>query len=105
VPDPGVVSNCAPGNNFNGTLGPSVITHSQTLTGWTIGGGVEAMLGHNWLARAEYRYADFGTVNFNDVRTCTGCTFPAQSTPLSVSYAMRVATQTAMVGLAYKFGN
>jgi outer membrane immunogenic protein len=69
-----------------------------------LGGGIEAMLGGNWLVRAEYRYADFGTINFTDVRICTGCTFPAQASPLVVTNALRVTTQTATVGLAYKFG-
>jgi outer membrane immunogenic protein len=30
-------------------------------TGWTIGGGVEAMFAQNWSAKIEYLYADFGT--------------------------------------------
>jgi outer membrane immunogenic protein len=101
----GATANCAPGNYFNGTLGPAAISHSQTRTGWTIGGGVESMLGQNWLIRAEYRYADFGTFNVNDVRTCTGGCIVSEGSPLSISYAMRVTTQTAMVGVAYKFGN
>jgi outer membrane immunogenic protein len=104
VPNP-ATGNCAAGNFFNGTLGPATTAHSQTLTGWTIGGGVETMLGQNWLARAEYRYADFGTDTVNDVRTCTGGCIVGQASPLSISYAMRVATHTAMVGVAYKFGN
>jgi outer membrane immunogenic protein len=99
------VATCAPGNFFNGTLGPAVLNDSTTRTGWTVGGGIEALLGGNWLVRAEYRYADFGTVDFTDVRTCTGCHPNAfQATPLVVSNALRVVTHTAMVGLAYKFG-
>jgi outer membrane immunogenic protein len=100
-PDAGT---CTPGNFFSGTLGPAVLNDSTTRTGWTLGGGIEALLGGNWLVRAEYRYADFGTVNFTDVRTCTGCApVPAQATPLVVTNALRLTTQTATVGLAYKF--
>jgi outer membrane immunogenic protein len=33
----------------------------QWRTGWTIGGGVEAMFAPNWSAKIEYLYADFGT--------------------------------------------
>jgi outer membrane immunogenic protein len=29
-------------------------------SGWTIGGGVEAAIGGNWTAKAEYLYLDFG---------------------------------------------
>jgi opacity protein-like surface antigen len=96
---------CTPGNFFSGTLGPASISQSDTRIGWTIGGGAEWMLSPNWLVRAEYRYADFGTANFTDVRTCTGCTPNGfQATPLVVSNALRVVTHTATVGLAYKFG-
>ena len=35
-------------------------TISTTRTGWTVGGGVEAVVTGNWLARAEVRYADYG---------------------------------------------
>lgn len=33
---------------------------SDTLTGWTIGGGVEFAATNNLILRAEYRYSDFG---------------------------------------------
>ena len=32
---------------------------SETLSGWTIGGGLEHMLHHNWSVFAEYNYASF----------------------------------------------
>jgi outer membrane immunogenic protein len=103
VPAPGVASNCSANNFFNGTLGPVSISQSDTRIGWTIGGGAEWMLASNWLVRAEYRYSDYGTANFTDLRFCTGCTFPGQANPLSISYSQRITTQTATVGLAYKF--
>jgi opacity protein-like surface antigen len=34
---------------------------SSTRAGWTIGYGTEFDLGHNWSAKAEYDYIDFGT--------------------------------------------
>jgi outer membrane immunogenic protein len=37
-------------------------TFTQTRTGWTVGGGVEGFVWGSWLARAEYRYADYGTM-------------------------------------------
>jgi outer membrane immunogenic protein len=37
------------------------ITNTTTKTGWTWGTGVEAALGGNWTAKAEYLYLDFGS--------------------------------------------
>lgn len=37
---------------------------TQTFTGWTIAAGVEHAFGRNWTARAEYRYADYGSGTF-----------------------------------------
>lgn len=68
---------------------------SWTRVGWTVGGGVETMLWGNWLARAEYRYADFGTVTHSFFTSAPFDTV-AMSEPLR--------THTATVGLAYKFG-
>lgn len=34
--------------------------NNNTLTGWTIGGGVEWMLNPNWSVKVEYLYYDFG---------------------------------------------
>lgn len=70
-----------------------VQTDSWTKVGWTVGGGVEARLWGSWLGRAEYRYADYGTI--------ANTLFP--NTVDSVSYDLRVRTHTGLVGLAYKF--
>ncbi len=86
---------CSPG----GGRSPAVVTDSTTKSGWTIGGGIEAMLWANWIARAEYRYADFGTISNTDIRTEA-----AGPSPNAVSYDLRVRTHTATFGLAYKFG-
>jgi outer membrane immunogenic protein len=81
-----------------GLYAPSIITDSSTKTGWTIGGGIEALLNPYWVARAEYRYADFGTISNTDTRFAQGLA------PLVVSYDLRVKTHTALFGIAYKFG-
>jgi outer membrane immunogenic protein len=76
------------------------VTNSKTLTGWTIGGGVEAKMYGNWLLRGEYRYANFGT--FDRVLS-----FGAPGAPLGtdfVRYNLSVNTHIATIGLAYKFG-
>jgi outer membrane immunogenic protein len=98
-------SNCGPGpfNGFffltacnPGMLVPNTLSHSTTAVGWTIGGGGEIMLWNNWFARAEYRYADFGTASYSDNRVA----------PLfgqAATYDVHVRTHTALFGLAYKF--
>jgi outer membrane immunogenic protein len=37
------------------------LSTSQTNTGWTLGGGVEVPVAHNWKVRAEYLYIDLGS--------------------------------------------
>jgi outer membrane immunogenic protein len=103
------VSNCAPGNYFSGTLGPSEITHSATRFGWTAGIGMDMLLGSNWVARVQYRFSDFGypsghgsAFSFTDIRTCSGCP-SATSSPLTVSYEFLMMQHIFEVGLAYKF--
>ena len=74
--------------------GPMAQTNSTTRVGWTIGGGVETRVGNsNWLARAEYRYADFGT---------WGTTFGAFP-KLTVAMDYELHTHTLLAGIAYKF--
>lgn len=62
----------------------------KTAVGWTVGGGVESALTENVVARAEYRYTDYGkdTLRLNGVSTNGG------------SYT----EHRVMGGLAYKFG-
>ncbi len=43
---------------------PAGLTMSDTLVGWTIGGGVEAMFNANWTAKLEYLYVDLEDVDF-----------------------------------------
>lgn len=75
--------------------GPTAFTVSTSTTkiGWTAGGGIESMLWQHWLARAEYRYSDFGHVDFS---------LPS---PVSnrINGNIALKTHTATVGLAYKF--
>jgi outer membrane immunogenic protein len=92
------VSVCDPG-----LLVPSVITDSATKLGYTIGAGIETMLSPNWIVRGEYRYADFGTITNTDTRACppaTGCV----PSSVAITDTLRLRTQTATFGIAYKFG-
>jgi outer membrane immunogenic protein len=85
---------CAIGTNIGRTD-----TASSDRVGWTVGGGIEAMIMPNWLLRGEYRYADYGTFQFNGLRSPAGVI-----TVDSFNSDIRLRTHTAMVGLAYKFG-
>ncbi len=38
---------------------------SDTRVGWTVGGGVEAVIAYGWKARVEYRYTDLGDFSAN----------------------------------------
>jgi outer membrane immunogenic protein len=66
--------------------------YSQSLNGWTVGGGAEAMFTANWIGRIEYRYTDFGTASGTLAPGFPGVTMPVD-----------VDTHAVRVGLAYKF--
>lgn len=59
---------------------------TETFTGWTIGAGLEHAFTDNLVARAEYRYTDFGSQDFGTV----GSNFDLHQ-------------HTVRVGLGYKF--
>jgi outer membrane immunogenic protein len=67
------------------------------MVGWTVGGGIEVLLGHNWLARAQYRYSDYGHVSNTDTFGGGGSFLRIVSTTTSVN------THILDFGLAYKF--
>jgi outer membrane immunogenic protein len=69
-------------------------TASSTRVGWTVGGGAEVMISPNWLLRGEYRYADYGNLSH---------TFFAGTVDQVVANT-RFHTNTATIGIAYKFG-
>jgi outer membrane immunogenic protein len=86
-----------------GAFAPGLITDTATKAGWTIGGGVETMLDSHWTARAEYRYADFGSVTNTDTYVCPpGACAAARVTQLT-TYNVALQTHTATFALSYKF--
>jgi outer membrane immunogenic protein len=84
-----------PGSNLGTESGVTT-----TRVGWTAGAGAEALLWSNWLMRIEYRYADYGTLDFTlfpGAGACgAGCDTIAANATLT--------THTVLVGFAYKFG-
>jgi len=72
---------------------------SKTLSGWTLGFGLEHRLQGHWLVRADYRYADFGSLNhtfFTD-----GFVFNTADDRFFTKVNTR--TQLFNLGLVYKF--
>lgn len=72
-------------------------TFGDTVTGWTLGFGLEWAFHQNWIARFEYRYADFGS-HSNDPDATWGVRFADPRTSHDLT------SQSIRVGLAYKFG-
>lgn len=71
---------------------PALESWRKTMTGWTIGAGVEYAFAERWTARLEYRYTDFGTAHGNLA--------PAYS---SVVETMKVRDNSIRLGVSYRF--
>ncbi len=78
--------------------GPFVasLTSSKIKIGWTVGAGAEYAFTNNWIARAEYRYADFGKTS--DTFGATTGVFAAAN-----SVSRKITEHTINLGLSYKF--
>jgi outer membrane immunogenic protein len=84
---------------LGGLIGESA---NFTMTGYTVGGGLEWMFAPGWSVFGEYNYMDFGTKNVNFPSTGLVPGFgPAGA--LADTNAIRLTIQTAMVGVNYKF--
>jgi outer membrane immunogenic protein len=83
---------------------PAVVTNNNTRLGWTVGGGLEAKLTSNWVARGEYRYSDYGTTTLVDTRASTSAAagFPVGTTS-RVTHDEKINTHTATIGISYLF--
>jgi outer membrane immunogenic protein len=81
------------------TGSPTVSTAtSSTKSGWTWGTGVEAALGGNWTAKAEYLYIDLGSSSASNF-------VPASFVgPLSATFSTRNQEQIFRGGVNYRFG-
>lgn len=82
------LSGCAGNNCQKGSA-------SETLTGWTVGGGLEYALAKNWTVKAEYLYVDLGSIS----HLMTDPNFPATVFRAEVPFQEHIAR----VGINYKF--
>jgi outer membrane immunogenic protein len=79
----------------NPAVGTQSFSNSSNRVGWTVGGGLEAMLAPNWLARVEYRYSDFDTFSFTAI--------PFSVSTFGANADLSTKTHIVTGGLAYKF--
>ena len=76
----------------NGAVGDG----TTTVTGWTVGGGLEAAINPNWSAKIEYLHVDLGNAAiFNDVIPSIGAGLVAQN--------VRYTAELLRFGFNYKF--
>lgn len=71
-------------------------SHSDTLVGWTVGGGVEVMFGPRWLGRVEYRFSEFEDMSFTALKFRDNRSFGAKAD-------LSPETQILTAGVAYRF--
>lgn len=64
---------------------------SQTHFGWTLGAGVEYQFATNWTLKAEYLYSDYGSKTYSF------------TSPFVESFDVGLKSQTATVGVNYRF--
>ena len=81
-----------PNTCFNSSCGSGSTT--GTSAGWAAGAGIEARLGSNWSAKAEYLHLDLGG---------RSVTFPLTFTATVVNSNSKFAADIARFGLNYKF--
>ena len=76
-------------------------TANFSMTGYTVGGGVEWIFAPGWSVFGEYNYMDFGRKDIGFTSAVTGGGFVAGAPSEVVS--TRLTTQQALVGVNYKF--
>jgi outer membrane immunogenic protein len=69
---------------------------SGIKTGWTAGGGIEAVITGNWSGKVEYLYMDLGSVSVAPFNSPSGFT--------RVNFTSDIRNHIARVGLNYRFG-
>ena len=92
-----VSATCPADTDFcNPAMGTQSNSESKTLNGWTAGVGVEGAFKNNLFWRAEYSYADYGSMSFAGLPALSGESFGFAS---DVDYTSKTVT----LGLGYIF--
>lgn len=73
-------------------IGGAATVSSRTISGWTVGGGVENHLTGNWSAKVEYLYIDLGSIS--DTVTIPG--------PTLVTTSSAIRDHVIRAGINYK---
>lgn len=64
---------------FNGTPSGNTASWSSSVDGWTAGIGVERAFNDRWVGRIDYRYSDFGSLDYAPIGT-SGANFSGDLT-------------------------
>ena len=85
-------------NGPGGANGAETAFFSAVKTGYAVGGGVEKAIGRNWTVKAEYLYADFGSVTGTGIVPATG------GGPQTLTHRFDLKANIVRAGLNYRFG-
>jgi len=88
----------------NETIGvvAQAFSYSDTRVGYTVGGGIEGVIGGNWTAKLEYLYVDLGKTSGTFATTLAAA--PLGGGVLTSYYSSRITDNVLRVGVNYKFG-
>ena len=78
-------------------------SRSTTLTGYTVGGGLEYLFAPNLSLKAEFLYYDLGSLNYNAGTLTSNAAAAAPFTVDSIRTRVRYNGEIARVGLNYHF--
>ena len=85
-------------DNFGAGTPLTTAQVTQTRYGWTVGGGVEFAMWNNWAVRAEYLFANLGTID---------SVLVFQNTPgkgATIAHADALTESVARAAVSYKLG-
>ncbi|HEU0157725.1 MAG TPA: outer membrane beta-barrel protein [Hyphomicrobiaceae bacterium] len=83
---------------------PQVASDSTTKAGWVVGGGLEMALDRNWMLRAEYFYADLGTIaSKSSTSVSASPTGPQCLVETKETLRTDLVDQIFRIGLSYRF--
>ena len=90
------------GVNTSETIGVVPVGFSSTNThaGWTVGAGVEGVIGGNWTVKLEYLYVDLGRFSGSLATTIAA----SGGGVLTSNYSSRITDNILRVGVNYRFG-